>query len=300
MKLMHEHIDFPLQSAIKVKWQRKPHFTYPWHFHSEYEILYVIEGAGNSFVANNIENFQSGDLALLGSNLPHFWRSDEKYHAKDSQENINYIVIQFSNELLNESLFKFVEFQLISDLLKQSARGIRFLEPFSEKAGKKIIKIARSKGFKQLILLFELLQEFGKTDQYRLLASELYNEQEQNFSNDRMAKVLHYINTSYQQKVELEKVASIANLHPSAFCRYFKEKTGKSLSEYLNNMRLSYACRLILEGNLSISQVCFESGFNNLSNFNRTFKKHTRYTPTEYYREFHRRWFSYGLFWMNY
>ena len=288
MKLMHEHIDFPLQSAIKVKWQRKPHFTYPWHFHSEYEILYVIEGAGNSFVANNIENFQSGDLALLGSNLPHFWRSDEKYHAKDSQENINYIVIQFSNELLNESLFKFVEFQLISDLLKQSARGIRFLEPFSEKAGKKIIKIARSKGFKQLILLFELLQEFGKTDQYRLLASELYNEQEQNFSNDRMAKVLHYINTSYQQKVELEKVASIANLHPSAFCRYFKEKTGKSLSEYLNNMRLSYACRLILEGNLSISQVCFESGFNNLSNFNRTFKKHTAYTPTEYYTEFHR------------
>jgi len=283
---MHEHIDFPLQSAIKVKWQRKPHFTYPWHFHSEYEILYVIEGTGNSFVANNIESFQSGDLALLGSNLPHFWRSDEKYHAKDSQENINYIVIQFSNELLNESLVKFVEFQLISDLLKQSVRGIRFSEPFSEKAGKKIIKIARSKGFKQLILLLELLQEFGKTDQYRLLASESYNEQEQNFSNDRMTKVLHYINTSYQQKVELKKVASIANLHPSAFCRYFKEKTGKSLSEYVNNMRLRYACRLLLEGKLSVSQICFESGFNNLSNFNRTFKKQTTYTPTEYYNEF--------------
>jgi len=285
---MHEHIDFPLQSAIKVKWQRKPHFTYPWHFHSEYEILYVIEGEGNSFVANNIESFQSGDLALLGSNLPHFWRSDEKYHAKDSQEIINYIVIQFSNELLNESFLKFVEFQRINDLLKQSVRGIRFLEPFSEKAGKKIIKIARSKGFKQLILLLELLQEFGNTDQYRLLASELYNEQEQNFSNDRMAKVLHYINTSYQQKVELEKVASIANLHPAAFCRYFKEKTGKSLSEYLNNMRLSYACRLLLERKLSVSQICFECGFNNLSNFNRTFKKHTAYTPTEYYTEFHR------------
>jgi len=283
---MHEHIDFPLQSAIKVKWQRKPHFTYPWHFHSEYEILYVIEGTGNSFVANNIESFQSGDLALLGSNLPHFWRSDEKYHAKDSQENINYIVIQFSNELLNESLVKFVEFQLISDLLKQSVRGIRFSEPFSEKAGKKIIKIARSKGFKQLILLLELLQEFGKTDQYRLLASESYNEQEQNFSNDRMTKVLHYINTSYQQKVELKKVASIANLHPSAFCRYFKEKTGKSLSEYVNNMRLRYACRLLLEGKLSVSQICFECGFNNLSNFNRTFKKQTTYTPTEYYNEF--------------
>lgn len=286
MKLMHEHIDFPLQSAVKVKWQNKPHFTYPWHFHSEYEIIYVIEGTGNRFVGNSIESFESGDLALLGTNLPHFWRSDEKYHTKNNQENVNYIVIQFSNELLNDSFFQFVEFQVIKDLIKRSARGIHFTSPYAEKAGKKIIKIARSKGFKQLLLLLELLHNLGETSQYQLLASESYNEQEHNFSDDRMTKVLHYINTSYQQKIELEKVASIANLHPSAFCRYFKEKTGKSLSEYLNNMRLSYACRLILEKNLSISQVCFESGFNNLSNFNRTFKRYTKYTPTEYYLEF--------------
>ena len=222
MKLLYEQIDFPLQSAVKVKWQRKPHFTYPWHFHSEYEIIYVIEGTGNSFVANSIEHFQSGDLAMLGSNLPHFWRSDEKYHAKSSTEKINYIVIQFSNELLTESLSSFVEFQVINDLLKRSARGIRFSEPFREKAGKKIVKIAKSKGFRQLILLLELLQELGKTDQYHLLSSETYNEQEQAFSNDRMARVLHYLSTSYQQKIVLEKVANIANLHPSSFCRFFR------------------------------------------------------------------------------
>lgn len=289
MKLMHEQIDFPLQSAVKVKWQRKPHFTYPWHFHSEYEIIYVIEGTGNSFVANSIESFQSGDIAFLGSNLPHFWRSDEKYYSKSSPENINYIVIQFSNELLNESFFQFAEFQTIRDLFKHSARGIRFLTPFREKAGKKIIKIAKSKGFKQLIYLLELLQEFGKTDQYRLLAAESYNEQEHNFTNDRMTKVLHYLNTSYLEKIELEKVAGIANLHPSAFCRFFKEKTGKSLSEYVNNMRLSYACRLLLEGKLSVSQICYECGFNNISNFNRSFKKRTTYTPKGYYLEFHRK-----------
>ena len=104
-----------------------------------------------------------------------------------------------------------------------------------------------------------------------------------------MAKVLHYINTSYLQKIELEKVAGIAHLHPSAFCRYFKEKTGKSLSEYLNNMRLSYACRLLLDGKLSISQICYESGFNNLSYFNRAFKQQTGFTPTGYFEEFHRK-----------
>ncbi len=284
---MHEQIDFPLQSAIKIKWQNKPHFTYPWHFHSEYEIIYVIQGSGNSFVADHIEHFQSGDLAMLGSNLPHFWRSDEKYYADNSTENIHYIVIQFSNELLHESHFRFAEFQVISDLLKRSARGIRFSGSFREKAGKKIMKIAKSKGFRQLILLLELLYDLGKADQYHLLASESYDGQEQDFSNDRMARVLHYISTSYQQKIELEKVAAIAHLHPAAFCRFFKEKSGKSLSQFVNDMRIAYACRLIIEGKYSISQVCFKSGFNNLSNFNRTFKRQTGFTPTAYFDEFH-------------
>jgi AraC-like DNA-binding protein len=104
-----------------------------------------------------------------------------------------------------------------------------------------------------------------------------------------LTKVLQFLNTNYQRKIELETVADIANLHPAAFCRFFKEKTGKSLSEYLNDMRIGYACRLIIEGKLSVSQISYESGFNNLSNFNRTFKKHTGYTPTNYSHEFHKK-----------
>jgi AraC-like DNA-binding protein len=96
-----------------------------------------------------------------------------------------------------------------------------------------------------------------------------------------------YLNTNYQRKIELETVAEIANLHPAAFCRFFKEKTGKSLSEYVNDMRIGYACRLIIEGKMSVSQISFESGFNNLSNFNRTFKRHAKMTPTEYFQRFH-------------
>ncbi|MFW5756830.1 MAG: helix-turn-helix domain-containing protein, partial [Tangfeifania sp.] len=96
-----------------------------------------------------------------------------------------------------------------------------------------------------------------------------------------------FLATGYQQKIELEKVAGIAHLHPSAFCRFFKEKTGKSLSKYVTDLRISYACKLIIEGKLSVTQVCFESGFNNLSNFNRTFKRQTKMTPTDYYHRFH-------------
>ena len=284
---MQEHIDFPLRTAVKVKWQKKPHFTYPWHFHSELEILYVIDGIGTSFVADSIEPFESGDLAMLGSNLPHFWRSDEKYHVPGSQEKINYIVIQFPADLFKESLFEYPEFHLIKELFKRASRGIRFLPPFAEKAGRMVLKIAQSSGFNRVILLLRLLHELAKTEQFRLLAGELYHQQNHDFTDDRLTKVLHFLTTHYQQKIVLRKVAEIAHLHPTAFCRFFKEKTGKSLSEYVTDLRISYACKLLIEGKFSVSQVCFESGFNNLSNFNRTFKRQTEMTPTEYSQRFH-------------
>jgi AraC-like DNA-binding protein len=286
MRVMQEYIDFPLQTAVKVKWRKMPHFTYPWHFHSEYEILYVIEGTGTSFVADNIEQFSSGDLAMLGNNLPHFWRSDEKYYATDSKEKVNYIVIQFPGDLFREPFFEYSEFQVIRELFTRSSKGIRFLPPFSEKAGRQVIKIARSSGFDRVILLLELLSQLARTEKFRLLAGELYQKQNHDFTSNRLTKVLHFLTVHYQQKIELQEVARIAHLHPSAFCRFFKEKTGKSLSEYVNNMRLSYACRLLLDGKLTVSEICFECGYNNVSNFNRSFKKHTTYTPTQYIRVF--------------
>lgn len=289
MKIMHEHIDFPGRSAVKVKLREMPHFTYPWHFHPEYEILYVIEGTGTRFVADSIEEFQSGDLTLIGSTLPHFWRSDEKYLNSGGKLKVKYIVIQFPNDFLKDEIANYPEYHLIGNLLERASRGIRFSPDFTRKFANKIVKISKNSGFERIIQLQELLQVLAKTEDYKLLAGELYQQENHNFSNFRLTKVIQFLNTNYQRKIELEKVADIANLHPSAFCRFFKEKTGKSLSEYLNDMRIGYACRLIIEGKMSVSQISFESGFNNLSNFNRTFKKHTGFTPTNYSQEFHKK-----------
>lgn len=289
MKLMHEQIDFPGRSAVKVKVREMPFFTYPWHFHSEYEILYVIEGFGTRFVADHIEQFQSGDMALIGSNLPHFWRSDEKYVNSGGKLNVKYIVIQFPGDFLKQEIANYPEFHLIGKLLQRASRGIWFSKKFTDEISRKLMKIVRKNGFDRIILLQEVLQSMAKTDDYKLLAGELYQFENNYFTNDRLTKVMHFLNTNYQRKIELEKVAEIANLHPSAFCRYFKENTGKPLSEFINDMRIGYACRLIIEGKLSVSQICFESGFNNISNFNRTFKKHTHFTPTDYFHEFHKK-----------
>jgi len=289
MKIMHEHIDFPGRSTVKVKLREMPYFTYPWHFHPEFEILYVIDGLGTSFVADSIEEFQSGDLALIGSNLPHFWRSDKNYLNSSGDLKIKYIVIQFPNDFLKDEIANYPEYHLIGELFKRASQGIRFSTDFSLKISNKIIKISKTGGFERIILLQELLQILAKTKDYRLLAGELYQHENHSFTNLRLTKIIQFLNTNYQHKIELEKVAEIANLHPAAFCRFFKEKTGKSLSEYLNNMRIGYACRLVIEGKLSVSQISYESGFNNLSNFNRTFKKYTGFTPTDYFQEFHKK-----------
>ena len=287
MKIMEEHIDFPGRSAVKVKLREMPHFTYPWHFHPEFELLYVIEGSGTSFVADSIEEFQSGDLAFIGSNLPHFWRSDEKYLRSKGELRIKYIVIQFPCDFLKEEISNYPEFHLIGELFERASQGIRFSIEFTRKISKKIKRISKLNGFERIIALQELLHTLAKTKEYKLLAGELYHHEGQKFKSIRLNQVIQFLNTHYQQNIELSKVADIAHLHPAAFCRFFKEKTGKSLSEYVNDLRISYACRLIIEGKMSVSQISFESGFNNLSNFNRTFKKNTGYTPTHYFEQFH-------------
>lgn len=289
MKIMHEYIDFPGRSAVKVKWREMPYFTYPWHFHNEFELLYVINGSGTSYVADSIKPFQSGDLALLGSNLPHFWKSEESYYQKGNKKKVEYIVIQFPSDFFSDQISKYPEFQTIGGLFDRASQGIRFLPEFVSSISAKIMQIAKTSGINRILRLLQLLQLLAKTEDYILLAGELYHHENFDMGSDRLTKVLHYVSTNYQQKIELERVAEMANLHPSAFCRFFKEKTGKSLVEYVNDMRISYACKLIIENQQSFSQICFESGFNNLSNFNRTFKKQTGFTPSAYYHQFQRK-----------
>ncbi len=283
---MYEQIDFPGRSAVKVKLQETSHFTYPWHFHDEYEILYIIEGKGTRFVADSISPFEVGELVLLGNNLPHFWRSDESYHNEENPKLTKYLVIQFPGNFLRDEINNYPEYHLIGKLFKKAARGIKFHSVFTEKICGTLMKLTQKSGIEKILLLQEILHEMSKTTELELLAGEFYKADNHSDVSDRMTKVTMFLTTNYRGKIELDKVAEIANLHPSSFCRYFKEKTGKSLSEYVNDMRISYACRLLIDGKLSISQIGFESGFNNLSNFNRAFKKHTGFTPSGYFREF--------------
>ena len=283
MKIMREQVSFPPRTLLKVKWDDFPHFTYPWHFHSEYEIVYVLKSSGKRFVADSVEPFTEGDITLLGSNLPHFWKSES---VDRSENRVNAIVVQFHSDFFREEINSYPEFHRIGEMLKRATRGIHFTQPSSEKIGRMLKRLLKMNGLERMLYFIKLMDVMARTENYRLLASKGYQLEEHRELNSRLDKIMHFINTHYQRKITQEEVASKIGMITAAFCRYFKEKTGKGFIYFINEMRIGYACKLLIENHLSISQICFECGFNNLSNFNRMFKRQTGYTPGEYQQQF--------------
>ncbi len=283
MKIMHEQVSFVPRTMLKVKWDDFPHFTYPWHFHREFEIVYVLKSSGRRFVADSVEPFSQGGITLLGSNLPHFWKSE----AEEGAENrVNAIVVQFHNDFFRDEINSYPEFHRISELLKRAARGIHFTQPASDKIGRMLKRLLKLNGLERMLYFIKLLDEMARIENYRLLASKGYQLEEHRELNSRLDKIMHFINTNYQRKITQEEVAAKIGMTTAAFCRYFKEKTGKGFIYFINEMRIGYACKLLIENHLSISQICFECGFNNISNFNRMFKRQTGYTPGDYQLQF--------------
>jgi len=285
MKIMHEQVSFAPRTLLKVKWDDFPHFTYPWHFHSELEIVYVLKSSGKRFVADSIESFQEGDITLIGSNLPHFWKNDRIDEAS-AVTRVNAIVVQFHKDFFREEIHTYPEFHSIHEMLKRADMGIQFTNPSSEKIGKMLKRLLKINGLERTLYFIRILDVMARTDHYRILASKAYLLEDHKELSRRIDKIIHFITTNYQRKITQEEVASKIGMNTAAFCRYFKEKTGKNFIFFVNEMRIGYACKLLIENYLSVTQICFECGFNNISNFNRMFKRQTGYTPGTYQKQF--------------
>lgn len=282
MKIMHEQVSFAPLSLLKVKWNDIQSFTYPWHFHSEYEIVYIVKSSGTRFVGDSVEKFKEGDIVLLGSNTPHFWQSDSE---NNKNTRVNAIVVQFSKEFFSQQINSYPEFFHIREMLKKSSRGIHFSHKASEKIGKMLFKLLKQKDLQQTLYFIKILDYMSKTFEYKLLSGENYKAENYE-GKDRLNKVMHYINTNYQNHINQKEIAEKIGMNVSAFSRYFSEKTGKKFSGFVNELRINYACKLLINNSIAVSQICFESGFENISNFNRTFRQYTGITPSEYRNKF--------------
>lgn len=258
-----------------------PYFDAPLHYHPEYELTLIVKGNGKRFVGDSIENFEAGDLVLLGSNLPHFWRSDKNFY--ENEEPISEaIVIQFSTDFVKNILEKLPECISIVTMLNLSKVGIKFSETFKSF----FAKIIEEKGTKRLIALIDLLENLSQTTDYQLLASEHFNIKPDDAENERMRKILEFTLDNFQNEISIHTIAEIAHLTVPSFCRYFKSRTRKTYVDYLNEIRLSHARKLLINSELGISQVGLECGFRNLSHFHRIFKNQVGVTPLAYRRSF--------------
>lgn len=288
MKIMHEQLEMPTGTPLKIKWCDYDHFKYPWHFHAEYEIVYILKSIGTRFVGNSIESFGPQDLTLLGSYLPHMYRNDDIYYHKNPKLRVHAVTVQFSRHMFEDAINKYPEFLKIKTLLADAKYGINFTDNAENKEiRKRILSLVNMDGLCRLLECLKILSLMSSSNTKRLLSEDFTENNEQiDTEGNRLMNVLAYLNREYVNEVKLSSVAQVACMNETSFCRFFKNKTGKSLMEYLTELRVGCACKLLLKGNLAISQICYESGFNNIANFNRHFKKITGLSPKEYIAKF--------------
>jgi AraC-like DNA-binding protein len=264
-----------------VKYENFPHFRFPLHFHEEYEIVYIIKSYGKKFVGDSVEEFGPGDLSIYGSNLPHFYMNDPVFYTGNPNLRVNAIVVQFPVNYFPESQLQRTEFSSVKKLLQSTSSGLYFSEKSAGKGGEILQKIYQTTGMERHLLFVKLIDYLGNSKS-KPIASPDYSNEMKDQREPRMAKIYKFTTRNYNRKIALEEVASVAGMNVAAFCRYFRQKSGRTFSQFVNEQRISYACKFLKYGNRTIADICDEAGFNNLSNFNRQFKNITGKSPSEY------------------
>ncbi|MEL7534791.1 MAG: AraC family transcriptional regulator [Bacteroidota bacterium] len=281
----------PPDQSLVVKYLLDPYFDPNWHFHTEYQLFTVLEGSGTRFVGDNIAPFEAKEIVLTGPNLPHLWRSDERYFAANQAEATAGIVIYFREEIFGSAFLDRKEGQKIRHLLALSRRGILIRGRFAERLIGLKRAMLKAEGFSLVLALLEILHLISEAAGLEPIASIGYQPTLRPMDKEKLNRVQNYIFEHFRSGLNLEEAASIANMSPSAFSRYFKQRTHKRFSDFVSELRIGHACKLLLQDQWSISAVAYESGFNTLSNFNRQFKSITGKSPSAY-RQTYAKWIN--------
>ncbi|OZI06173.1 AraC family transcriptional regulator [Siphonobacter sp. BAB-5385] len=263
-----------------------PHFDPNWHFHPHYQLFTVEEGTGTRFIGDNIQPFEPGDTVFLGPNIPHLWRSDPPYFQTHSELQTKGIVVYFTEDFLGTDFFQRPEMHVLQSFFQHAVRGVEIKGRLREQIRESMKQLLRATGFQAILHLLTLLDELAHSEECQAIASLGYVNTHKVSETERMQKVHDYVLDHFQQEIRLDEMASLAGMSASAFCRYFKTRTNRTFSEFVSEVRIGYACKLLMEGKLTITQICYESGFNTISNFNRQFKDLTSLTPAQYQKAY--------------
>jgi len=263
-----------------------PEFRFNWHFHPEYELTLIVHSQGKRFVADNISDYRDGDLVLLGPNLPHTWQS---VPASGARVRHKACVVQFPEDFLGDSFFNATELRQVKGLLRRSAYGLCFNGGSREEASQRIKALEKLSGLRKLTSFLEILEILARSRKANVISSSGFVPSLHHANHRRIDQVCKYINSNYQQHISQPMVADMVQMSPSSFSTFFKKTVGLSFVDYVNSLRISHACRLLIETEHSVLKICHLAGFNNLSNFNRRFLKSKGSSPREYRKEYYSR-----------
>lgn len=253
-------------------------FDYAGHFHSDYEINLILNGKGQRIVGDRIEDFEGADLVMIGPNIPHRWITD------DNARQTHVVTIQFHKETLDYQILKKTIFHPITQLCTNSFRGIVFSEKTKAALMDKILQLSGRQGIDSALSFFKILNDLAQDTDHRLLLDDNpeANTAIRESRSRRINYVISHIQEHFADQINLSAIASSIGMSESAFSHFFRKKTNRSFVDYLNDIRIGHASKLLYETSHSISEICYASGFNNISNFNRIFKRKKGQTPSQY------------------
>ncbi len=250
-----------------------------WHFHPEMELVYVDQGSGKRHIGNHLSYYHDGDLIFIGANLPHYGFTDRLTGNKSE------VVIQFKEDFLGADFIKAPEMTQIKQLFVRAKQGIVFHETTKRQVGAKMEHLVTLEPLSRLTAFLEILADLANAKDYDLLNIEQVVLESRPQDNERLEMLFEFVKQEYKRSISLQEVANMVSMTEQAFSRYFKKKTGKTFTNFVNEHRLVHASKLLAEQPISITDICFESGFNNFSHFNKRFKAFTGKSPSQYRNE---------------
>ncbi len=253
-----------------------------WHFHPEIELVYVDKGSGKVHIGNHLSYFNKSQLLLLGANLPHHGFSD-RLTAKGSET-----IVQFKPDFFGNTFLSMPEMKKIVSLLDRAKKGIMFKPETKRNVGPKIQRLLGFDGLERVILLLEILNDLALSNAYTLLNVDGFAFETSLQDSTKVDLIFKHINNNFERHISLEEIAGKASMTVPAFCRYFKKATGKTFTKLVNEYRVVHATKLLSESPSSITDICYECGFNNFSHFNKSFKEFTGKSASKYRSEMKR------------
>ncbi|WP_437919086.1 AraC family transcriptional regulator [Sphingobacterium sp. LRF_L2] len=287
MKPLYRKLPAKLENSFSARHDVMPNFGNVWHYHEEIELHYTIRGEGVRFIGDNISSFAPGEIILVGEKLSHAWRCKDEYYQNNPEYNIEAIVLQFLPDCLGKQLLQLPESYLIPKLFEKAKSGIIVKGETKHQVAQLMYDCVNETGLGKIISLLQILKTLAESEECEtIVKTQTTFHQSNEADNIRLNNIFNYTHAHYKDDITLEEVASIANLSITSFCRYFKMMTRKTYYDFLVEIRISHACRLLVENKLPTEVICFECGFNNVSNFYRHFKKVMGLTPLEYKKRY--------------